>query len=155
MEATVGHPAPVFSLPDETGRQWNLSDWHGQKRVLLVFYAADFNPVCAGEMDLIGSLAADFMAENTVVAAISCDNTYCHQEFKRRKGQYIPFLSDFWPHGEVARAYGVFDHQLGMSRRGAFLIDEHGVIIDTLVRDISAGRPLDDWRALLDKARAA
>ena len=111
MALKVGDTAPDFKLPCTTGDkpgEFQLSSYRG-KNVVLAFYPFDFTPVCTAEMPTFESELAKFAAHNAQVVGISTDSVPCHVAFQRSLGGLTyPLASDKWPHGEVARAYGIF-----------------------------------------------
>ena len=136
MAIQTGEQAPEFDLEEafDTPRL-RLSDYRGRRNVLLVFHPFAFTPVCAEEaMDLQANLASFDNAETDVIF-VSCDTSAARQAWKRELGATFAFASDFWQHGAVARAYGVFNEATGAPRRGTFLIDKDGTVIWSLVKD--------------------
>ena len=109
----LGGPAPDFTLRDQFGQDVTLSSYRGKKAVALVFYPFAFSGVCTGEMAGIRDRLAEFLTFDSEVLAISCDPTYALRAFADADGLNFPLLSDFWPHGEVSRAYDVFDEGRG------------------------------------------
>ncbi|MQA94854.1 MAG: redoxin domain-containing protein [Streptosporangiales bacterium] len=142
----AGAPAPDFELQDQHGVSVRLSEFRGRRRVLLVFYPLAFSGVCTGELGELGALTGD---EDLAVLAVSVDSVFAQRVFADREGYGFPLLSDFWPHGEVARAYGVFDEKMGVAVRGTFLIDKAQVVRWKVVNPISEPRDLDAYRAAL------
>ena len=124
----VGSPAPDFTLRDQFGQDVTLSSFRGSKAVALVFYPYAFSGVCTGEMGGIRDRLVEFLTFDTEVLAISCDPVYALRAFADSDGLNFPLLSDFWPHGEVATAYGVFDAERGCARRSTFVVDTAGVV---------------------------
>lgn len=124
----VGSAAPPFTLLDQTGAEVSLSDFAGERNVLLVFYPFAFSGICAGELSEIRDSLERFVADDLQVLTISCDPMYSLRAWADAEGFFFPMLSDFWPHGAVARAYGVFDDEAGMAVRGTFLVDTEGVL---------------------------
>ncbi len=122
-----GQPAPDFTLPTTPDQSLSLSDFRGRP-VVLVFYPADFSPVCGDQMVLYNELTDEFKRHNAVILGISCDNVWSHLEFVRQKNLKIPLLSDFEPKGEVSRMYGAYRTEKGSSARALFVIDPQGVI---------------------------
>jgi mycoredoxin-dependent peroxiredoxin len=145
----VGTPAPDFTLRDQFGQDVTLSSFAGNKAVALVFYPWAFSNVCTGEMNGIRDRLDEFMTFDTEVLAISTDPTYSLRVFADRDGLNFPLLSDFWPHGAVATAYGVFDSQLGVARRSSFVIDKAGVVRWSVHNELPAGRDLQEHLAHL------
>ena len=136
MTIGTGEQAPEFDLEEAYGKpRLRLADFRGKRNVLLVFHPFAFTAVCREEaLDLQANLESFSNAETDVVF-VSCDTSAARQAWKQEIGATYPFASDFWPHGEVSRAYGVFDEQTGAPRRGTFLIDKDGLVIWSLVKD--------------------
>ena len=124
----LGGPAPDFTLRDQFGQAVTLSSYAGQKSVALVFYPWAFSNVCTGEMAGIRARIADFLTFDTEVLAISCDPIYTLRAFADSDRLNFPLLSDFWPHGEVATAYGVLDERTGSALRSSYVVDKEGVL---------------------------
>ena len=120
---SAGTPAPDFALRDQFGQDVVLSSYAGEKAVLLVFYPWAFSHVCTSEMSGIRDRLDEFMTFDTEVLAISCDPMFALRAFADADGLNFPLLSDFWPHGAVARRYGVFDDGEGFALRATFLLD--------------------------------
>ena len=131
MTVEVGQEAPSFELKDQSGEVVSLASFRGQKAVAVVFYPFTFTGVCEGELCQLRDDIADFEAAGVQVLAISCDTRFAQQQWAEAKGYTFPVLSDFWPHGEVAKAYGVFNDVVGCANRATFLIDTEGVVVDT------------------------
>jgi len=140
----LGAPAPDFTLRDQFGQDVTLSSFRGKKAVALVFYPFAFSGVCTGEMSGIRSRLADFMTFDTEVLAISCDPKFALRAFADADGLNFPLLSDFWPHGEVCRAYDVFDERSGSPRRSSYVIDKQGVLRWAVHNANPDGRDLDE-----------
>ncbi|MCC6313569.1 MAG: redoxin domain-containing protein [Thermomicrobiales bacterium] len=123
----AGTPAPDFTLhstPDETV---SLRDFRG-KPVILVFYPADWSPVCGDELELFNEVLPEFQRLGAQVLGISVDNVWSHDAFARARHLHFPLLADFEPKGAVSRAYGAYRPEDGVSARAIFLIDGTGVI---------------------------
>lgn len=121
MVLQVGDTAPDFTLADQHGRPTSLSAQVGP--VLIVFFPAAFTPVCHDELRALRDLTGD-----AHVWAVSCDSMFVLRALDDAERLEFPLLSDFWPHGEVARAYGAFDERHGTARRLSFLVDERGCV---------------------------
>src|SRR5918911_2657471 len=128
MSLQIGQPAPDFSLRDEHGQQIKLSDVRGEKPVAVVFYPFAFSGICTGELCELRDNIAEFDAKGVQVLAVSCDPVHTLRAWSEAQSYPFPLLSDFWPHGETARAYGVFNETIGAALRGSFLIDTEGVL---------------------------
>lgn len=134
MPVGTGDSAPEFDLAVTHLERVRLSDFRGRSNVLLVFHPFAFTPVCEDEArDLQANLGA-FREAETEVVLVSCDPSAARQAWKRELGAEYVFASDFWPHGETAKAYGVFNERNGAAHRGTFLIDKEGTVIWSLVK---------------------
>src|SRR6476619_5300859 len=131
MTIEIGQEAPDFELKDQNGDAVKLSSFRGDKAVALVFYPFTFTGVCQGELCAIRDDYAEFEAAGVQVLACSCDTRFAQAQWAEQQGYQFPVLSDFWPHGEVAKAYGVFNDALGCANRATFLINTDGVVVDT------------------------
>ena len=119
--------APLFSLPVSPDERLSLAELRG-RNVVLVFYPADWSPVCGDQMALYNELRPEFERLDAVVVGVSVDGAWCHAAFREARGFRIPLLSDFEPKGAVAREYGVYREQDGTTERALFVIDRDGVI---------------------------
>lgn len=128
MSPAVGLPAPDFELRDQHGVPHRLSGLRGASRVALVFFPLAFTPICSGELADARAAAEVLRAADVRVWAISCDPAASLRAFADAEGFDLPLLSDFWPHGQVARDYGVFLEDRGFATRGTFLIDRDGLV---------------------------
>jgi peroxiredoxin (alkyl hydroperoxide reductase subunit C) len=149
MPLEVGAQAPDFVLKDQNNQEVRLSDFRGKKNVLLVFYPLAFTGVCQGELSRLRDDIADFQNDASQVLAISVDSSYSHKVWAEREGFEFPLLADFWPHGEVAHAYGVFNTERGFANRGTFVIDRSGVIRFAEMLSPGETRDQDAWRKAL------
>ena len=140
----AGDSAPDFTLKDQNGQDFSLSEFRGQKNVVLVFYPFAFSGVCTGEMTGIRDRLAEFMTFETEVLGLSCDPVYALRAFADQDGINFPLLSDFWPHGEVTRAYDVFDEAKGCPRRSSYVIDREGRVRWSVHNAMPDGRDLDE-----------
>ena len=113
MAVAVGQPAPDFTLKDQAGNDVSLADYQGKQPVVIVFYPFTFTGVCQGELCEIRDDPSTFEDAGAAVVAISCDTRHAQAQWAEQQGFTFPVLSDFWPHGEVAKAYGVFNEKLG------------------------------------------
>jgi len=145
----VGQDAPDFSLPNQNGEQVRLSSFRGTKNVLIVFYPFAFSGICTGELCAIRDDIAAFQNDDVQVLAVSCDPKYTLRAWADDQGYTFPLLSDFWPHGAVARQYGVFLPDAGMATRGSFLVDRGGVLRWAVVNGPGEARDLGAYRTAL------
>jgi peroxiredoxin len=142
----VGHPAPAFSLMDQHGQTVASADYRGERAVLLVFYPYAFSRVCGSELHAISQELDAFQNDRVQVLAVSCDALYSLRAYADGEGFGFPLLADHWPHGEVARAFGVFDKDRGCAVRGTFLIDPSGVVRWSVVNGLAEARDLAEYR---------
>ncbi|MDH6246052.1 peroxiredoxin [Mycobacterium sp. OTB74] len=123
----VGAPAPDFTLKDQHGRPVTMSALRGCN-VLVVFFPLAFTPVCAGELGEIQDHLATYRNSSVETLTISVGPPATHKVWARESGFDFPILSDFWPHGAVSQAYGVFNADAGYPDRGTFVVDRTGVV---------------------------
>ena len=124
----VGVSAPDFTLHDQNRQPVTLGDFRGAKDVLLVFFPLAFTGICQGELDRLRDHLPDFENGDSAVLAISVGPSPTHKVWATESGFLFPVLSDFWPHGAVSQAYGVFNDDAGVCNRGTFVIDRSGTI---------------------------
>jgi peroxiredoxin len=135
MAAEIGQQAPDFESKDQDGNLVKLSGFQGDKAVALVFYPFTFTGVCQGELCQLRDDFAKYEAAGVQVLAVSCDSPFSQKEWAAAQGYNFPLLSDFWPHGEIAKAYGVFNDERGCANRATFLIDKSGAIVDSFATE--------------------
>jgi len=145
----VGSVAPDFILKDQNNQEVRLSEFRGRRTVLLVFYPLAFSGSCQGELGQIRDGLADFANETTQVLTVSVDSAYAHKIWAIDQGYEFPLLADFWPHGAVAQAYGVFNPDKGYANRGTFVIDIDGIIRYAAMNEPGEPRDPDSWRKAL------
>ncbi len=129
MPLAVGSTAPEFTLKDQDNQPVTLSSFQGEKNVLLVFYPLAFTGTCQGELCQIRDELPKFQNDDTAVLAVSVCASPTHKIWAAEQGYTFPLLADFWPHGEVAQAYEVFNDAAGFANRGTFVIDKAGTIV--------------------------
>lgn len=140
--APLGQAAPPVELTDQHGSPYSLAAARVRGPVLIVFFPFAFSGVCTGEMAALLELHESLAATGVTLVAVSCDQLFALRVFSDQLGLPFPLLSDFWPHGAVARSYGVFDSERGCAVRGSFLVDRAGVLRWSVVNPISAVRDL-------------
>ena len=140
----LGRPAPDFTLRDQFGQEVTLSSFRGTKAVAILFYPYAFSGVCTSEMAGVRDRLADFLTFDTEVVAISCDPMFALRAFADSDGLNFPLLSDFWPHGEVTRAYDVFNERSGSPRRSSYVVDKAGLLTWAVHNANPQGRDLDE-----------
>ena len=149
MTLIIGDHAPDFELTNQYGESVKLSDFRGKKPVVLVFYPLSFSGICTGELCEIRDNFAKFENENVELLAISVDSKYVQKQFAEHEGYKFSVLADFWPHGAVAQAYGVFLEEAGISNRATFVINTDGELVAKFVTAPGQARSLDEYdRAL-------
>ena len=152
MPAEIGQPAPEFTLKDQNGNDVSLADFRGKKAVALVFYPFTFTGVCEGELCRIRDDYSQFEEAGVQVLAVSCDSRHAQRIWAEQQGFNFPVLSDFWPHGAVAKAYGVFNEELGCAIRATFVIDRDGNVVDEFRTDsLGTAREADRYTEALAK----
>jgi peroxiredoxin len=149
MPIEVGAEAPDFVLKDQNNQEVRLSDFRGSKTVLLVFYPLAFTGICQGELCAMRDNLNDFMNDSVQVLTVSVDSPYVHSVWADQEGYQFPLLSDFWPHGAVAQAYGVFNSERGFANRGTFIIDKTGTVRFSEENAPGQARDQDAWRKVL------
>lgn len=149
MTLSIGTTAPDFELNDQHGNKVALSSFKGKKNVVLLFYPFSFTGTCTGELCAMRDDLSTFQNDNVELLAISCDSMYTQRVFAEQEGYNFPVLSDFWPHGAVAQAYGIFDEARGCALRGTFVIDKEGAIRWSVVNGLGDARSNDDYKAAL------
>jgi mycoredoxin-dependent peroxiredoxin len=149
MTVEVGAEAPDFTLKDQNNQEVRLSDFRGVKNVLLVFYPLAFTGTCQGELCSVRDNLNDFANDAVQVLTVSVDSSPAHKVWADREGYEFPLLADFWPHGEVAQTYGVFNSERGFANRGTFIIDRSGVVRFAEQYGPGQARDQDAWRKAL------
>jgi peroxiredoxin len=144
----VGDPAPDFTLPDTHGSPVTLSGLRGTP-VVVVFVPFAFSGVCTGELCELRDNIALFDAAGARLLVVSCDPMYSLRAWAEQEGYGFDLLSDFWPHGQAATAYGVFDPERGRALRGSFLVDADGVVRWAVVNPAGQARDLAGYREAL------
>ncbi|MGY1779198.1 peroxiredoxin [Geodermatophilus sp. SYSU D01036] len=153
MSLSVGDVAPEFSLPDQDRQVVSLAELRGTP-VLVVFYPFAFSGICTGELCQLRDELTTYTDAGVQVVAISTDPVFSLKAFKAREGLDFPLLSDFWPHGATAQAYGVFNEKAGMALRGTFLVDAEGTIAFAEVNQPGDAREQSGWKDAVEKIAA-
>jgi peroxiredoxin len=145
MAIEVGTQAPDFELKNQHGELVKLSDFRGEKNVVVVFYPFAFTGVCTAELCSLEKELPQFQNDDVQILAVSNDSAPTLRVFSEKEGLEYPLLSDFWPHGAVSRAYGVFDEEKGCAVRGTFVIDKTGVVRWTVVNGLPDARDQQEY----------
>jgi peroxiredoxin (alkyl hydroperoxide reductase subunit C) len=152
MAIDVGQPAPAFTLKDQDGADVSLGDFAGKQAVALVFYPFTFTGICEGELCALRDDLGRYEAAGVQVLAVSCDSKNSQKVWAEQQGYTFPLLSDFWPHGATAQAYGVFNEAVGCANRATFLIGTDGTIVDAFETDsLGTAREQDRYAEALAK----
>lgn len=149
MGIEVGSLAPDFTLKDQSGNEVTLSSFRGKKNVVVLFYPLTFTGVCEGELCAVRDDLGNFQNDDVQVLAVSVDSGPAHKVWAQQQGYDFPLLADFWPHGAVAQAYGVFDDALGLALRGTFVVDREGIVRWSVVNAIPDARDHAEYRKVL------
>jgi peroxiredoxin len=123
----AGTPAPDFALNATPDQILRLSELRGRP-VILVFYPADWSPVCGDQVALYNEILPEFREYDAEILGISVDGVWCHAAFARDRHLHFPLLADFEPKGAVARLYGAYRDDDGTSERALFVLDRDGII---------------------------
>ncbi|MEU8214499.1 peroxiredoxin [Micromonospora taraxaci] len=152
MPIEVGAEAPDFVLKDQNNQEVRLSDFRGRRAVLLVFYPLAFTGTCQGELREVRDNLDEYANDDVQVLTVSVDSVYSHKIWADREGYQFPMLADFWPHGGVAQAYGVFNDVAGFANRGTFVIDRTGVVRFAEMNGPGQARDQQAWRKAIAEA---
>jgi mycoredoxin-dependent peroxiredoxin len=150
----IGETAPDFELANQYGELVSLSDFRGGP-VVLVFYPFAFSGVCTGEMCTLRDNLASFQSASATLLAVSVDSKYTLRAYAEAEGFDFQLLADFWPHGQVARRYGVFNPDRGMAERGSFVIDADGVLRTSFSSPVGQARDLQRYLDALSELAPA
>lgn len=153
LRVKVGDPAPDFTLPAISGEKISLGQYRGKKNVILSFVPASWTPVCSDQWPGYNITKDLFIQYEAILLGMTVDNIPTLFAWTNQMGQlWFPVLSDFWPHGAVAKKYGVLRSD-GVSERALFVIDKKGIIRYIDVHDINKRPPLEDLMGALEKLK--
>ncbi len=145
----TGTPAPDFTLHTTPDQTVSLSDFRGRP-VILAFYPADWSPVCGDEVALLNEVLPEFRRYQAELLGISVDGVWCHLAFARDRKLQFPLLADFEPKGAVARHYGVYRRQDGVTERALFVLDATGTVHWSYVSPIGVNPGADGILSALE-----
>jgi peroxiredoxin len=145
----AGTRAPEFKLHSTPDQLVALSDFHGSP-LILAFYPADWSPVCGDQMALYNEILSEFHRFKAILVGISVDGSWCHAAFAKDRKLHFPLLADFEPKGAVARTYGVYRADDGVTERALFVIDAEGTIRWSYVSPIGINPGADGILAALE-----
>ncbi len=149
MAPEVGTEAPDFTLKDQNNQEVTLSSFRGERNVLVVFYPFAFSGICTGELCAVRDDLGSFQNDDVQILGVSVDHVFGLKAWADAQGYQFPLLADFWPHGEVAKAYGVFNEAAGFAVRGTFLVDKTGTVRFAEVNGPGEARDQDAWKKAL------
>jgi peroxiredoxin len=154
MTLIIGDAAPDFSLINQFGETVTLSEFKGKKNVVIVFYPLSFSGICTGELCELRDNFAQFERADVELLAISVDSKFVQKKFADEEGYKFSVLADFWPHGAVAKAYGVFLEENGISNRATFVINKDGELVSKFITAPGQARSLDEYNRALESLHA-
>ena len=146
--------APDFELANQFGEHVRLSDFRGIHPVALVFFPLAFSSTCTTELCELRDNITLFADSNVELLGISVDSKATLRAFAEAEGYDFPLLADFWPHGAIAKEYGVFLPEKGFANRASFLIDTRGIIRASFITAPGEARSLNAYRAALEELHA-
>ena len=149
MTLSIGSAAPDFELSDQHGEKVSLSSFKGKKNVVVLFIPFAFTGTCTGELCALRDDLAPFQNNNVQLLAISCDSMFTQRIFAEQEGYKFPVLADFWPHGAAAKAYGIFNEELGCAMRGTFIIDKEGIVRWQVINGLGDARNIADYKTAI------
>jgi len=155
MALVIDTQAPDFELANQFGEHIRLSDFRGRKAVALVFFPLAFSSTCTTELCELRDNLNLFQEEGVELIGISVDSKATLRAWAEQEGYGFTLLADFWPHGDVAKEYGVFIEQKGFANRATFLIDTAGVIRASFITAPGEARSLGEYQAALAELHAA
>ncbi len=150
MALEVGTAAPDFSLPDQSKNPVSLADLRGSKTVI-AFMPFAFSGVCTGEVCELRDKVAQLESLDANVIVITADSSFANARWAESEGIEYPVLSDYWPHGETAKAYDTFNEALGCADRTTYILDNDGIIRSALTsQDLGSARNYSDYVSALE-----
>jgi peroxiredoxin len=147
--------APDFELVNQYGQPVSLSSYRGEKSVALVFFPLAFSGICSNELCELRDNLALFADSGVELIGISVDSKHTLRAWGEQEGYTYNLLADFWPHGGVAKEYGVFLEEKGFANRATFLIDANGIIRASFITAPGEARQLGAYRAALEELQPA
>lgn len=155
MILAPGAVAPDFALVDQHGQTVRLAEIRGRRPVVLVFFPLAFSGICQGELCELRDNFAMFADESVELIGVSVDSKHTLRAWSESQGYDFRLLADFWPHGDVAAAFGAFDAEHGIATRATFLIGTDGLVVDSFATPKGEARPLGRYREALASLRPA
>lgn len=152
MTIVEGAQAPDFRLLDQHGEDVVLSEVVAERPALLFFFPFAFSGICTTELDEVNSRLEEFQHPGLQFFGVSCDPMFSLRAWAEHKTFGFPLLSDFWPHGDVTKEYGVFMESSGMPKRGTFLVGQGRRVLWSTVMEPGERRDLDEVLAAVNNA---
>lgn len=149
-----GALAPEFALVNQFGQTARLAELRAAQPVTLVFFPLAFSGICQGELCELRDNFAMFQAAGVQLVALSVDSKHTLRAWAEAQSYDFPLLADFWPHGEVAAAYGAFDEAAGVARRATFVIGTDGVVRASFMTPRGQARSLEQYREAIERVTA-
>ncbi len=149
MTLIIGDQAPDFELVNQFGESVKLSDFRGNKNVVIVFYPLSFSGICTGELCELRDNFSAFQDASVELLAISVDSKFVQKLFAEQEKYEFDVLADFWPHGGVAKQYGVFLEEHGIANRATFVINKDGELVAKFITAPGQARNLDEYKKAL------
>lgn len=137
-----GTKAPDFTLKYTPDEKVSLATFRGQP-VVLVFYPADFSPVCGNELTVYNQILPELQKHNAQVLGISVDNVWSHLAFAKDRNLHFPILSDFHPKGEISKLYNAYREEDGESERALYVIDKNGQVFWSYISPVGVNPGAD------------
>ncbi|HEY1531197.1 MAG TPA: peroxiredoxin [Galbitalea sp.] len=155
MALEIDTRAPDFELPNQFGEHIRLSDFAGKSPVALVFFPLAFSSTCTTELCALRDNLSMFKQNGVELLGMSVDSKATLRAFADQEGYDFNLLADFWPHGAVAKEYGVFLEEKGFANRATFVIDTKGIIRAGFKTAPGEARSIEEYQRALDKVLPA
>ncbi|MCX5821517.1 MAG: peroxiredoxin [Deltaproteobacteria bacterium] len=153
LKVRIGGKAPDFTLKAVSGEKVSPAQYRGKKNVVISFVPAAWTPVCSDQWPGYNIVKEMFDANDAILLGITVDNIPTLFSWTNQMGKlWFPVLSDFWPHGAVAKKYGVLRSD-GVTERALFVIDKKGIIRYIDVHDINQRPSLEVLMGELEKLK--
>jgi len=143
--------APDFELPNQFGEHIRLGEFKGKKPVALVFFPLAFSSTCTTELCGLRDNISLFKSNGIELIGVSVDSKATLRGFAEAEGYDFNLLADFWPHGAVAKEYGVFLEEKGFANRATFLIDINGIIRASFITAPGEARSIEEYEAAVEE----
>jgi len=155
MSIAVGQKAPDFTLQNQDKKEVKLSDFAGQKNVVLVFYPLDWSPVCTNEHACFVNDMKSFATLDAEVLGVSVDSVWSHKAYAEKMGIHYSLLADFHPRGAMSDKYGVYLSDKGITGRSIVIVNKDGNVAWVKHYDIPVVPDVKEVAAALSTVKAA